>query len=94
MKILMCAAAAIGMCIGSMGLALAGDSHGMSGHSPGHEMQKHGSMPGFPGASGYARGHLYNRANDRDRDRMQDRGERERTKHHHHQDFDRDHDRE
>ena len=59
MKTLMCAAAAIGMCVGSLNLALAKQDHGMSGRSPGHEMQKHGSVSGSPGASGYARGHLY-----------------------------------
>jgi hypothetical protein len=28
-----------------------------SGETPGHEMQEHGSVPGSPGASGYAPGH-------------------------------------
>jgi hypothetical protein len=38
--------------------------------SPGHEMQKRGSAPGSPGASGYAPGHrdLDNRGTLRDRD--------------------------
>jgi hypothetical protein len=31
---------------------------GRSSTSPGHEMQEHGSVPGSPGASGYAPGHL------------------------------------
>lgn len=26
--------------------------------TPGHQMQRHGSVPGHPGASGYAPGHL------------------------------------
>jgi hypothetical protein len=30
---------------------------GRSSTSPGHEMQEHGSVPGSPGASGYAPGH-------------------------------------
>ena len=30
---------------------------GRLGSSPGHEMQEHGSVPGSPGASGYAPGH-------------------------------------
>lgn len=30
---------------------------GRSDSSPGHEMQEHGSVPGAPGASGYAPGH-------------------------------------
>lgn len=30
---------------------------GRSDTSPGHEMQEHGSVPGSPGASGYAPGH-------------------------------------
>ena len=30
---------------------------GRSSSSPGHEMQEHGSVPGSPGASGYAPGH-------------------------------------
>jgi hypothetical protein len=30
---------------------------GRSANAPGHEMQEHGSVPGHPGASGYAPGH-------------------------------------
>jgi hypothetical protein len=30
---------------------------GLSGDSPGHQMQEKGSKPGHPGASGYAPGH-------------------------------------
>lgn len=79
MKTLVIAAAAVGMCIGSVNLAVAKDrDHGMSARAPGHEMQEHGSVPGSPGASGFTRGHLYNRANDRDRDMMEHRGHHDR----------------
>ena len=51
-------AAAIGLFIGSVGVALAQDKdRGRSEGAPGQEMHEHGSVPGSPGASGYAPGH-------------------------------------
>lgn len=102
MKKLSLAALAVGLLVGSAGIALAqGKVRGMSQGTPGHEMQRHGSMHGSPGASGYAPGHLYNRYDsDRgdfgrgDRDRMMghhsDRGNFDRdrmTRHHGDHDF-------
>lgn len=67
MKRLTLAAAAIGLFIGSAGLALAQDrDRGMSEGAPGQKMQEHGSVPGSPGASGYAPGHRMDRGMDRD----------------------------
>lgn len=78
MKKLTLAAAAIGLFISSGGLAVAQD-RGMSRTAPGHEMHRHGSVPGFPGASGYAPGHRLDRddrrgQSDRDFDRDRDIG--------------------
>jgi len=72
MKRFALAAAAVGIFIGSAGLALAQDKdRGRSEGAPGQEMHEHGSVPGSPGASGYARGH--------DRDDMKGgRGDRDR----------------
>jgi hypothetical protein len=50
-------AAALTIGIGSVALAAEKEDPGKSGETPGHEMQEHGSVPGHPGASGYAPGH-------------------------------------
>jgi hypothetical protein len=80
MKKLTLAAAAIGLLIGSAGLAVAQDrDRGMSESAPGQKMQERGSVPGSPGASGYAPGHRMDRddrrgRSDRDFDRDRDVG--------------------
>lgn len=46
--------------LGSVSFGLAQERErnpGMSGETPGHEMQEHGSVKGAPGASGYTPGH-------------------------------------
>jgi hypothetical protein len=58
MKRLALTAAAIGLFIGSASIALAQDKdRGRSESAPGQQMHEHGSVPGSPGASGYAPGH-------------------------------------
>jgi hypothetical protein len=51
--------AAVGILILTAGSMAFGEEKGVSGakETPGHEMQEHGSVPGNPGASGYAPGH-------------------------------------
>ena len=51
MKKLALSAVATALLLGSVAFATATET------SPGHEMQKHGSKRGHPGASGYAPGH-------------------------------------
>ena len=51
MKKLALSAVATALLLGSVAFATAAET------SPGHEMQKHGSKRGHPGASGYAPGH-------------------------------------
>lgn len=48
--------AAAGLLFGSATVAAA--KSGKASASPGHMMQRYGSVPGHPGASGYAPGHL------------------------------------
>ena len=55
MKLKIVAVAALALAA-SAPMAFAG--HGNSGNTPGHMMQRFGSVPGHPGASGYAPGHL------------------------------------
>lgn len=44
--------------LGATSVAIGAEmGRGTSGETPGHEMQEHGSVPGHPGASGYAPGH-------------------------------------
>jgi hypothetical protein len=43
-------------------------------NSPGHKMQRYGSVPGHPGASGYAPGHLKKRYGYHRHDRHRYRG--------------------
>jgi hypothetical protein len=44
--------------LGATSVAIGAEmGRGASGETPGHEMQEHGSVPGHPGASGYAPGH-------------------------------------
>jgi len=78
-KILTMAAMAL---IGSCAIAEAqtnGDRKGQSA-TPGHQMQEKGSVPGQPGASGYAPGHTRDaddRLGGRDRDDKTARGDRD-----------------
>ena len=55
-------------------------AQGNSNNSPGHQMQEKGSVPGSPGASGYAPGHTKGTTGmgDRDRDDMKRGGMRDR----------------
>jgi hypothetical protein len=53
----MAAAAAFVLATAASGQAENWKSH----NSPGHKMQRYGSVPGHPGASGYAPGHLKKR---------------------------------
>ena len=49
--------------------------------TPGHQMQEKGSVPGHPGASGYAPGHEREGRSDVDRDRgTQGRGDMDRDR--------------
>ena len=48
--------AAAGLVVGSSTAGLAKNLRSMN--SPGHKMQRFGPVPGHPGASGYAPGHL------------------------------------
>jgi hypothetical protein len=52
MKAIIVALSAAGLVVASP----AAFAQGVSSKSPGHEMQKHGSIKGSPGASGYAPG--------------------------------------
>src|ERR1700686_82122 len=60
-------AAVAGVLLGSTALVQAEEKlGGTSGATPGHEMQQKGSLPGHPGASGFAPGHATTGAADRD----------------------------
>jgi hypothetical protein len=60
-------AAVAGVLLGSTALVQAEEKmSGPSGSTPGHEMQQKGSVPGSPGASGYAPGRSTTGAGDRD----------------------------
>jgi hypothetical protein len=73
MKKFTLAAATATLLLGSVAFAAAQDGDkGMSGFSPGHEMQQKGSVRGQPSASGYALGH---RDSD-DRGMLRDREDR------------------
>jgi hypothetical protein len=52
--------AACGLVLASSAATIAGPKGGVGGPAttPGHMMQQHGSVPGHPGASGYAPGHV------------------------------------
>jgi hypothetical protein len=52
MKIIL---AALGL-LATATIVSAAEGPGNSAETPGHEMQEHSSVPGSPGASGYARG--------------------------------------
>ena len=56
MKKVLLLLAAAGLVVGSSTASLA--KSGKSKLTPGHKMQRMGSVPGHPGASGYAPGHL------------------------------------
>ena len=75
--------------LGATSVAIGAEmGRGTSGETPGHEMQEHGSVPGHPGASGYAPGHNRDAddvrgkrttgAGDRDRDDAKLKGDRDR----------------
>jgi hypothetical protein len=51
-------AAAVGLVVASSAIAAPKNGNGNSQNSPGHLMQSNGSVPGYPGASGYAPGHV------------------------------------
>jgi hypothetical protein len=51
-------AAAVSLVIASAAIAAPNQGNGNSQNSPGHLMQSNGSVPGYPGASGYAPGHV------------------------------------
>ncbi len=54
-KLAIIGAAALGFALASSTDSFAKNNKGMS---PGHKMQKFGSVPGYPGASGYAPGQV------------------------------------
>jgi len=52
-------AAAFALAVSSAALARGGpNGHGASGFAPGQQFHEFGSVSGYPGASGYAPGHL------------------------------------
>jgi hypothetical protein len=73
-KILSIAAVA-GLIIGTTAIVQA-EEKGSRGATPGHEMQEKGSLPGQPGASGYAPGHSTSGIRDRD-DKTTGQGDRD-----------------
>lgn len=84
---LLIAASTVALAFGAASFAIAAEKgEGKGGETPGHEMQEHGSVPGSPGASGYAPGHNKDAddvrgrqttgAGDRDRDDRKLKGDR------------------